>query len=435
MDKTADKVLDFFHSIDELVFCLFMFFMPFGWGASVLPLMLFISLQFIAVFKEGRYPTRRKLLFFAPIFFYFGWSLLSLTWTLNVGNGIQIIGQQVSFFLIPFTFLFLKPDMVLVRKGIRFFIVGLLLSSLLLISKAFLQSVSFAGGSIVFNTAFANGVAGVFDSSVKGNYFLGVDFSTLMHPSYFGIMLACGILYLIWGAIPGSIFTINMKFSSLCMIVFASVLILLSTNAVVIMTALLLFMWVFVHFRYYSHHSWSRILSAFFGVLCLILLCASPQARYLIFGGGEGVLTNKWHLIEATFVALQNNFIIGYGVGSEQQVLNEVLNVEYPSLVNLNPHNQYMHTWLSLGVVGLIFLNWIWFNVLYIGIKRNIFLMVGFAVVSLVSFSFESMLYRYWGVVFFATFYSLIYFYNDYNEDDTQLVRVRYRKNKLVRVD
>lgn len=357
MDKTADKVLDFFHSIDELVFCLFMFFMPFGWGASVVPLILFLSLQLIAVFKEGRYPTRKKLFYFAPMFFYFGWSIVSLTWTQNVPNGAQIIGQQVSVFLIPFTFLFLKPDMVLVRKGIRFFIIGLLLSSILLISKAFFKSISFEDGSIVFNTVYSNGISNVFDSTVKGNFFLGVNFSTLMHPSYFGIMVATGILYLIWGAIPGSIFAINMKFASFCMMIFASVLTLASTNAVVIMAVLLFIIWILVHTRYYLQHSWGRLLSIFFGGLFLVILFFSPQAKDLFFLNGIEILTNKWHLAEATFKALNSNVLFGVGLGSEQQVLNEVLKIDYPSLVNLNPHNQYMHTWLSLGVVGLILLN------------------------------------------------------------------------------
>lgn len=435
MDKTADKVLDFFHSIDELVFCLFMFFMPFGWGASVVPLILFLSLQFIAVFKEGRYPSRKKLMYFAPMFIYFAWTLFSLLWTQNVSNGLQIIGQQASFFLIPFTFLFLKPDLVLVRKGIRFFIIGLLLSSILLLSKAFFKSISLEEGSIVINTIFPNGISNVFDSSVKGNYFLGVNFSTLLHPSYLGIMLATGILYLIWGAIPGSIFTINMKFASMCMILFSIVIILVSTNAMVIVAAILLSMWIFVHSRYYLHHSWSRLISIFFGILFLIAVFFSPQGKALFFLHGNEILMNKWHLIEATFNALKNHMLLGVGIGSEQEVLNGVLNADFPNMANLNPHNQYMHTWLSLGVVGLIFLNWIWFNILYIGMKRNIFLMIGFAVVTLISFSFESMLYRYWGIVFFSTFYSLIYFYNDYNEEDKQLIRVRYRKNKLVRVN
>lgn len=434
MDKTADKVLDSFHSIDELVFCLFMFFIPFGWGASVIPLILFLSLQLIAIFKEGRYPSRKKLMYFAPIFFYFGWSILSLTWTKNTSNGIQILGQQVSFFLIPFTFLFLQPSKALVRKGIRFFIVGLLASSALLISKAFLQSISYENSNIVFSTLLSNGASNVFDSSVKDNFFLGVNFSTLMHPSYYGIMIATGILYLIWGAIPGSIFTIRMKFSNLCIILFSSILILVSTNAIVLITGVLLTLWIFVNIRYYQQYSKGRILSIFSGVLFLIALLFSPQAKELFFLDGTEILLNKWHLLDATFTALNKHMLLGVGLGSEQHALNNVLKTAYPLLENLNPHNQYMHTWLSLGVVGLIFLNWIWINILYIGIKRNIFLMVGFAVITLISFSFESMLYRYWGVVFFSTFYSLIFFYNDYNEEDTQLIRVKYRKKKLTKI-
>ncbi len=435
MDKTAEKVLDFFQSIDELVFCLFMFFMPFGWGASVVPLILFLFLQVLAVFKEGRIPSRKKLTYFAPVFFYFGWSLLSLTWSANVSNGLQIIGQQISLLLIPLTFLFVKPDMVLVRKGIRFFIVGLLFSGFLLIGNALYKSLSVGSGGLVFTTEVTGAVAKILDSSIYGNHFMGVRFSTLMHPSYYGIMLANAMLYLIWGAIPGSLFTINMKFANACLLFFSWMLILMSTNAVVCITAVVLCMWMIVHVKNIQHYTWRRMFSLFFGLLFLVYLVFSPQAQILWFNGMQEVWQVKWELAKATYQALQNNLFFGLGLGSGQAALDAVLSGNKVDLAGLNPHNQYMHSWLSLGLVGLVFLNWIWLNILYIGVRRHIFLMVAFAVITLISFSFESMLYRYWGVVFFSTFYSLIYFYNDNTEEDTQLIRVRYKRNKLVRVN
>ena len=230
MDKTADKFLDFFQSIDELIFCLLLLLLPFGWAASILPLGLFLVLQTVSVFKTGQIPDKKKLTYFAPLLLYFLWEILSLLWSGNVKHGLNVLGQQVSLFLIPLCYMFLKPDIQLIRKGIRFFIIGVITASIILLSKAFMHSVSIEGLRIIFNSEKPEGISDILDSAVSGNHFNGVNFSYFMHPSYFGLMICTAALYFIWGLIPGSFFTVNMKFANSCMIFFSIILLFLFLN-------------------------------------------------------------------------------------------------------------------------------------------------------------------------------------------------------------
>lgn len=433
MDKTAEKFLDFFTSIDELIFCLLLLLLPFGWAASILPLGLFIALQIISVFKNGVLPDKKKITYFSPLVIYFVWELVSLLWTSNIENGLRIISQQISLLLIPLTYLFLKPDVDLIRKGIRFFISGIILSSLVLLTKAFLHSISMDGLKIVFDTEFAGDTLSILDSSVKGNYYNGVHFSVFMHPSYFGLMICTAALYFIWGLIPGSLFTVNMKFANSSMIFFAIILIFLATNALIINLLFLLLLWLFVSIKFIDHHNWERVLAIIFGLIFVFALYVAPQTQELL-QGNTTTLDNKLELSKLTIDAIKSNFWFGTGVGSEQEAMNALLKPEQSTLVGKNPHNQFLQTWLSLGFFGFLILMWAIANILYTGIKHHIFLMVGFAFEIIIAFSFESMLHRYWGIAFFSLFYSFIYFYHDRDKNENKIIRVKFKKNKLERI-
>ncbi len=433
MDKTAEKFLDFFGSIDELVFCILMLLLPYGWGASILPLTLFIAIQIFNVYKTGKVPSKQKVMYFAPLLAYFLYSLISISWSNNPQRGYSLIGQQVSLFVIPATYLFLKPDKDLIKKGIRFFIIGIITSALVLLTKAFFKSLSMDGLKFIFNSDFPGGVSNILDSNISGNHYNGVNFSFLVHPSYYGLMVCVAALYMIWGLIPGSMFTVNMKFANSSMIFFSIILILLATNALLINLFVLLIMWLSVSIRNINHHNWERVLAIIFGVLLLLLLVFSPQSKALYFSN-LAVLQAKWDITLNTLHAIKHNWLLGSGLGGEQELLDHYLQQTHPSLMGTNPHNQFLQTFLTLGIFGFAILNWSLINMFRRGIQNHTFLMVAYVFLILISFSFESMLYRYWGVVFFSIFYCLIYFYHDVLDDNSQLVRVKFRRNKLVKV-
>lgn len=104
--------------------------------------------------------------------------------------------------------------------------------------------------------------------------------------------------------------------------------------------------------------------------------------------------------------------LIGYGLGSVQNVINEsLIKNGYEGLTTIhiyNSHNQYLQTALTTGYIGLAyFLSTLYF--VYDKIKQNkrsvaIFLYIVFC------FMFESMLQRQNGVIIAALFFNMFLF-------------------------
>lgn len=58
---------------------------------------------------------------------------------------------------------------------------------------------------------------------------------------------------------------------------------------------------------------------------------------------------NSWHLV-------QKNPISGYGTGAFEQAYKDTADFKYHQVRRANPHNQYLLTWVELGLPGLVLL-------------------------------------------------------------------------------
>ena len=76
----------------------------------------------------------------------------------------------------------------------------------------------------------------------------------------------------------------------------------------------------------------------------------------------------------------------------------------------LNSHNQFLNTFIALGITGLISLVLCLMIPAYYSFKEKYFLFLAFVGIAGLNFLFESMLERQAGVIYFAFFYSLLYF-------------------------
>jgi O-antigen ligase len=75
----------------------------------------------------------------------------------------------------------------------------------------------------------------------------------------------------------------------------------------------------------------------------------------------------------------------------------------------LNPHNQYLHTWLATGLAGFLILLGCLVIPAVMAVRRSCYLYVFFLFLVGFNFLFESMLERQSGVVFYAFFNALLY--------------------------
>ena len=112
------------------------------------------------------------------------------------------------------------------------------------------------------------------------------------------------------------------------------------------------------------------------------------------------------------FETAQEKPIFGHGAGVGQTSLERTYKSGgflWGSAESLNPHNQFLSTYLDLGLVGLIMLLVLFIYPLLFSVSTRDLFLASFMVMMFLFFCVESLLVRQKGIVFFAFFYSLIF--------------------------
>jgi O-antigen ligase len=124
----------------------------------------------------------------------------------------------------------------------------------------------------------------------------------------------------------------------------------------------------------------------------------------------DGTAIRVW-IWKSALSAIEKHPILGIGPSNVREKLHDEYikrDMKAASSMKLNAHNQFLETWLGLGIFGLFTLLAMLFAPLWIGIKKRDWLLVGFICLCSISFMFESMLETIAGIGFFAIFYTLL---------------------------
>jgi O-antigen ligase len=109
---------------------------------------------------------------------------------------------------------------------------------------------------------------------------------------------------------------------------------------------------------------------------------------------------------------LADNWVLGIGTGDVQDELNEQyrkMDFEIGFTDNLDTHNQYLQTWIGLGVIGLLVLLAVYTTFLQHSLQvRNLLAVLFIAHFAIASMS-EALLTTQKGIVYFALFFPLTY--------------------------
>jgi O-antigen ligase len=130
--------------------------------------------------------------------------------------------------------------------------------------------------------------------------------------------------------------------------------------------------------------------------------------------------SNRMVSIESTWNIFKNNWIFGVGPGDVNDLLIKEykrINFQEGVIHTYNPHNQYLDTAASVGIIGLVILLVIVLFPLCRSIKSRDFISLSFALIPLFSFLTESMLSRQKGVVFFTFFLCILNIHRGKKED------------------
>lgn len=421
MDKTAVKIITYFNGIEELLIGLLFFTIPFGWTFSIVPLVLFSTTLLVNMFTKPEKPSKEKLLYFLPLISIFLWGAITLIYSTDIKEGIETLTTQLALLVASLAFLFNKITASSVKKGFYLFLLGCLGSVAVMYGMAFYNSSSIVGDAFVFRPFFDTQDACMLDTDTSGNYFLGRTFSSIVHPAYNAFMLSMGMFIILHHSKLSSSSFEHPKFWLICFALFGITIISFSLNGTLLLSLIItLLVLGILSIRKVHYGDRSRAIYSILFIFAAFIII-NPQTRELVDSETANSLIQRGKVTSASLDVIGDNWLAGVGIGdAKEELLNTYTRKGEYELANrkLNPHNQFLTTWLQGGIIGLMILIWSFVTLSLRAQRKKVMLLHLFAVMAIVSFMFESMLLRYWGVITFTIFYGMLYFYSEEDIED-----------------
>jgi uncharacterized protein (DUF2062 family) len=375
--------------------------------------------------------------------------LLGLAWLLEgklIAKLKTLFNNKLALLFISFYMLYVLAALLSEDKSISFYIIEIKLSFFVFpliistssISKSLLEKVLATFVGTCFLASLAS-VLFVFQlhrnyghelSSIRFDSFVRENIIELLkiHPTYFSIYLLFSIIIVCYFLKKNWNNSGNAKKIILILIIvhFIFVNILLSARMPLMAFVLLV---GFACIKYVLSRKRNIVLIGVSGVL---ILCLSLyfydypfinkrfiELKETSWQAPKGNNYNSTNVrigeMICSFELLKNNWLFGVDLGEMQKKLNMCYTSQNFSQImveeNLNPHNQYLQTWLELGIFGLIVLIAILVIPTFIAVRENHLLYFSF--IFLISFCCitESIFSVQKGTVFYSFFNSLFAFH------------------------
>lgn len=403
---------------DQYIIAIIAFAIPFG--IKLLPsfiILLGLSWLFTGGIKRTIeyffYSTKKSRFFlFLLIFFYF-FHLLSLLFTENLRIGAFDIQVKLSFLLMPLFFTGIPKNAIDIDKVLNSFIIGTFVAAILCFLIAIWNSLDFDSGKILFDVQPGE--------NYWENFFLYNRFSVFHHPSYFAMFilftLAIGFYYLT----PNKESIFGNSFIVITMVFLSVTLFLLSSRAGLLAWFIIIIVFGLTQMKkkvrkfYYFAFPFIILIGILFFFLINISrystikedLSSHDNYQYDSNINGIGTRIVLW---EDAISIIRRNLLFGVGQGDIKMELHHQAKKQgYSQIVekNLNVHNQFLETFVGLGIGGVILLVMILFGPILRLSGKFLELFIYFIIIVTVNLVFESMFNRLAGVFFFAFFYCL----------------------------
>lgn len=336
--------------------------------------------------------------------------VISLIWSDNIDHGMASLGEKFSLILIPFFITFSNYTITESRKTIlirKTFIASLVCSSILLLLVASVKAISIDNGVLTFNPVV----------NKWENVFLYYNFTYLIHPSYYAMMHLLGLSFCLLDIKQKILF--KKAYINLIIIIYFVIIIILSSSRAGYIALLAIILYFIISLKIKSIIKIATLLLIVISSVIYINHTTRFKniiERYESNPDETGIValfkTNiRYDLWLSSFNILKDNPILGSGIGDIQDDLNELYyhnGIDIASVRSLNAHNQFLESWLAVGIAGLIIL--LLCLILPLTDKTLVYkeLYYYFFILISINFLFESMLNRLWGVAFLSIFYCLL---------------------------
>ena len=396
-------------------YTLFAFFLPFPIPVS--RIFIFVLLfSWLINFKSKKvlyHPKPEFAQYLLPILF--GVYATSLAYTDDLYWGFRQLEKALPMLLVSVAFIFKNFDERELAKILKAFILGLLVMCIFLLGKALYNSLYWENGGLIFDPRVLRDTRITYIHSVNwgGNYFFSDAFIDFMNPSYFGMYLVFSFGCLFYLRRSRSI---SWSTTLIVGLVFTFILFFASARASHLSLVIIVLLTLFIDDTFSKR---SKVYSLLILVVVFfIFIILNP--RWVEFSGIQDMMAGKieykgsvperimtW---DASIRLITENIFFGYGIGDVQSELNRMyseLNYKRVLEESYNAHNQFLQTLLIAGVFGFIVLIFAFVRLMTVFQHTKHILILIFVVVTVIHFSFESMLERYAGVVFLSFFYGL----------------------------
>ena len=333
----------------------------------------------------------------------------------NMQEGMEILETKLSFFILPLIFSTqIKSCKENLNLYLRFFIYGCMLSSFICFGWAlycFLKPVYVMIDGMGYD--------------LGASYFYYARLSVFLHPSYISMYFNFALLALYYLVNIGEI-KMNWKWIFAALLISVFVLLLSSKAGWIGLFLVALFIVINLIMR--------KLIIAVIAILVVlcslfyVLIISAPEFSQRIKAATESVsksgstedlkkssdgTASRILVWQAAIEIIKENFLIGAGTGDAKIAMTEKykekgMMTEYEH--NLNSHDQYLNTFVALGIFGFSCLMLSLLIPLFYAIKYKQALLGTFVCLIGLNFLFESMLETQAGVMFYAFFQVMLCF-------------------------
>ena len=379
--------------------------------------------------KQNIKSENKRTLFLIIQLSFFGLIILSYFYSANKDKALTEIVHKLSLFLFPLLFYF-STDLYKKYKNLflKVFIVSVIVVSFLSLFTALYNSIEIIGNEIFFNASVHGKYDFIESITHGGNYFFYTHFSFFHHPAYFSMYIVFSIAILFYlkdRKVWFNSFKQNV-FYYIIVLFLLTVVFLLSSRAGILSAGLLIAFRIIV----ISYRNKNKILIIFYIIVFLFSVfyasknervkSAISDVKYLV---SDNTLQKKppprFGLWRTAIDLSKKNYLLGVGIGDIDAVFSEEYEKnDFAELdkIGYNAHNQFLETFMTLGILGILLLLLIFIVTFIRALKKKQLLFIIFLGLTSFNFLFESMLNTIAGIVFFSYFLNYFIFLH-YNEE------------------
>lgn len=405
MKETYKDLLPFY----VLVF--FIFILPFNSFLTV-PIVIIFSIITVKLGKKAiwKYNFKNFRYFYLPMLLFYLHHVIGMLWSSNLEEGFKDLVQKLPFVIFPLLIPFLSLNPKRIETIFKFFTIANVIV-------------------VVINLINTLWRLHIYELPQHYKAF-GTYHSIFTHRSYYALYLSVSLIYLFYKMEDYVRFN-NKEYFLLGGITFfvlvGGIFLSLSKVGIIILLVLL----ILFAFKFFKSLTISKKVIFILGVL--LLLFSSGKMILSRFSDIHFAFTEPYELEkkrdfsssqlrlmiwESSISTIKEKPYLGYGTGTVKDILR-LKNLEKnfdPLSVHkkkTNAHNQFLESFISLGITGFILALFIFINPLIISLKNKHFFQGLILIVFLINTIPESIFERQSGVIFITLFISLMPYFRD----------------------